>query len=191
MNVDKEHIVAACQQKDQKAMRWLYEELAPAMLGVCMRYTHSRDEAQDVLHDGFIKVYENIGMLQDPSSLESWVYHIMVNQAVDHIRSDMQIVYCDTNSLEDLPAEGDDGELDLDNTNRKAKEVVEVLQTLPKHLRVVFNMRAVEEMDFKDIAARLKLPQSTVRSHWIRAKKMIIKRLNKKGTDNERQVEEL
>lgn len=191
MNVDKEHIVAACQQKDQKAMRWLYEELAPAMLGVCMRYTHSRDEAQDVLHDGFIKVYENIGMLQDPSSLESWVYHIMVNQAVDHIRSDMQIVYCDTNSFEDMPAEGDDGELDLDYTNRKAKEVVEVLQTLPKHLRVVFNMRAVEEMEFKDIAARLKLPQSTVRSHWIRAKKMIIKRLNKKGTDNERQVEEL
>lgn len=191
MNVDKEHIVAACQQKDQKAMKWLYEELAPAMLGVCMRYTHSRDEAQDVLHDGFIKVYENIGMLQDPSSLESWVYHIMVNEAVDHVRSDMQMVYCDTNGFEDMPAVEDDGEMDLDYTNSKAKEVVEVLQTLPEHLRVVFNMRAVEEMEFKNIAARLKLPQSTVRSHWIRAKKMIIKRLNKKGTDNERKVEEL
>ena len=191
MNVDKEHIVAACQQKDQKAMKWLYEELAPAMLGVCMRYTHSRDEAQDVLHDGFIKVYENIGMLQDPSSLESWVYPIMVNEAVDHVRSDMQMVYCDTNGFEDMPAVEDDGEMDLDYTNSKAKEVVEVLQTLPEHLRVVFNMRAVEEMEFKNIAARLKLPQSTVRSHWIRAKKMIIKRLNKKGTDNERKVEEL
>ncbi len=184
MIADKEHIVAACQEKDPKAMKQLYEELAPQMLGVCMRYTHSRDEAQDVLHDGFIKVYENIGKLQDVSSLESWVYHIMVNQAVDYVKSNAQVVYFDTNSLADIAVD-DDGELDLDYTNSRAKDVVAVLQSMPERLRVVFNMHAVEEISYEEIAKRLKLPMATVRSQMARAKRMIIKRLNMKGFDNE------
>jgi RNA polymerase sigma-70 factor (ECF subfamily) len=185
MIADKEHIVAACQRKDQKAMKQLYEELAPAMLGVCMRYTHSRDEAQDILHDGFIKVYENIGKLKDASALESWVYHIMVSLSVDYLRRESNLTYYDMNSLADLAVEENEEELDLDRVDRTMKEVVAALQSLPASLRVVFNMRAVEEKEYEEIALLLHKSETTVRGYMARARQMIIEKLNMKGIDNE------
>ena len=185
MITDKEYIVAGCQKKNQKAMKQLYEELAPEMLGVCMRYTHSRDEAQDLLHDGFIKVYENIGKLKNASALESWVYHIMVSLSVDYIRRESNLTYYDTNSLANLAVEENEEELDLDRVDRTVNEIVAALQSLPAPFRAVFNMRAVEEKEYKEIALLLHKSESTVRGYMASARQMIIEKLDKKGIDNE------
>lgn len=185
MITDKKQLVEACKQRDQQAMKQLYDELAPSMLGVCMRYTHSRDEAQDLLHDGFIRVYENIGMLKNAESLESWVYHIMVSVSVDYLKSNSKVVYCDTDKLDWIAAEDEEEELDLDRINSRAEDIVEALQSLPEHYRVVFNMRAVEEMEYDKIAVLLKYSESTVRNYLVRAIELIKKKLNTKGIDNE------
>lgn len=181
MSTDKKQLVAACQQKDPEAMKQIYEEFAPAMLGVCMRYTHSRDEAQDLLHDGFIKAFESIGKLRDPEALEAWLRQIMVSVSVDFLKREKVLVYRDMESMIDHLNEPYDDALDLDGEEMRIAQIVKVLQSLPAHYRVVFNMREVEEMKFEDIAIILHLPETTVRSYVARAKKMLRDKIIKKG----------
>ena len=93
MNTDEEQFVKALKRKDREAQKELYNQLAPKMLGVCMRYTHSRDEAQDLLHDGFIKVFENIGSLSSTQKIEPWVRQIMVNTSINYISRSCDVLY--------------------------------------------------------------------------------------------------
>lgn len=185
MYTDRKQLVAACQRKEPQAMKQLYDELAPAMLGVCMRYTRSRDEAQDLLHDGFIKAYEGIGKLQDASALESWMTQIMVNLSLDYIRRGNNLCYCDIEAMYDEGARVDDEELDLDDKSAVVQEVVEAMQSLPGGYRAAFNMRAVESMDYDEIARLLRKSESTVRSYVARAKQMILEIINSKGNNYE------
>ena len=185
MITDKEQLVFACQQKDQEAMKRLYVELAPSMLGVCMRYTRSRDEAQDLLHDGFIKVYENIGSLKEPMALESWVYHVMVNVALDYLKSSAQLVCCDENDLEGFAPESDNESLDFDMMGISVEDVVNAIQSIPEKYSVLFNMREVEDMDYDEIAALLRMPEATVRSGVARARHLIRKKLKINDIDYE------
>ena len=188
MFTDRVQLVAACQRKDSRALKQLYDELAPAMLGVCMRYTRSRDEAQDLLHDGFIKAFENIGKLKEPSALDAWVRQIMVNVSINYVMRRNKVVYCDMENLtnrmdaEDAQvSDGNDGAPDFDEVDARVEEVVSAVQSLPDRYRLVFNMRAVEELDYDEIAKRLEQPLSTVRSYMSRARQMILKNLKKKG----------
>ena len=181
MITDKYQLVTGCQQKDPKAMKQLYEELAPVMLGVCMRYTHSRDEAQDLLHDGFVKAYENIDKLVNPSALWSWMYQIMVNLSINYVTRRDTLLYCDMEEVSEQNDWSDDFEMDLDETTNRAEELVEALQSLPARYRVVFNMRAVEEMEYSEIAAQLQVPESTVRSRVSRARQLLLEKLKMKG----------
>ena len=101
MMSDIEQVVDACRRKDAKAQKRLYDEYAPIMLGICMRYTHSRDEAQDLLHDGFIKIFENIGKLQNPMAVETWMKKIMVRVSINYVTRNRHILYTDINQLPD------------------------------------------------------------------------------------------
>ena len=181
MITDKQKLVAGCQRKDPEAMKQLYVEMAPMLLGVCMRYTRSRDEAQDLLHDGFIKVYENIGRLENPFALWTWMYKIMVNLSIDYVTRRNTVLYGDMEEVFEQEGIYDEKELDLDGTTNRADELVEALQSLPDRYRVAFNMRAVEEMEYDEIAAQLHLPETTVRSQVSRAKQMILEILKMKG----------
>lgn len=176
-----EQIVSACKRKDSKAMKLLYEELSPTMLGVCMRYTHSRDEAQDLLHDGFIKVFEKIDQLRKPEALVSWVYRIMVSVSIDYVKKNQEIVYCDLKQQDEENEPHVEEPYDLDAENTTVEEIVAILQSLPDRYRLMFNMREVEEMRYEEIAEQLKLPMTTVRSYVSRAKKMIKMKLGYQG----------
>ena len=91
MKLDEDQLVAACLKNDQNAYRQLYERFAPSMLGLCMRYVKDRDAAQDVLHDGFIKVFEKLNTLHANQSLGSWIYTIMLNTARNSIRTPLPV----------------------------------------------------------------------------------------------------
>ena len=191
MIIDKRQLVAACQQRDPEAMKQLYVELAPTMLGVCMRYTHSRDEAQDLLHDGFIKVFENINKLNNPLALVSWIYQIMVNLSIDYVVQNSNLQYYDAEKMEGFEDKSDEEQLDLDKQAKTAEEAVRALQSLPDVYRAAFNMRAVEGMEYDEMAAKFKKSEATVRRYVARAREMIIEKLNTKGKKYERQIEEL
>ena len=178
--VDKEQVVADCKRKNPQAMKRLYEEFAPMMLGVCMRYTHSRDEAQDLLHDGFIKVYESIRELEDPNSLESWMNRIMVNLSINYVVRRNEVRYFDLEQAEEEGLMDTELNLNMDSVVL-VDEVIGALQSLPDKYQLAFNMRAVEEMEYDEIARKLKVNESTVRSRVKRARALIVEKLNMKG----------
>lgn len=173
MNIEMEQIVTACQRKESKAQKCLYEAFAPVMLGVCMRYTHSREEAQDLLHDGFIKVFDKISELRNPSAAGAWIYKIMVHESVTFISRKSEVVYCDLDEMDRNEAPELMFRERFDTDNYGVESVISALQQLPDRYRLVFNMREVEEMEYSEIAEELGQTENTVRCQMARARRMI------------------
>ena len=153
-------MVEDCRRRDRKAMRRLYETTAPMAMGVCMRYCGNRAEAQDVMQDGYIKVYEGLGRLRDPEKLMAWVYQLMINECLNHLRGRMNTV-----SLDDLKTEPSVPPIDP----FADEEVMAALPKLPEKYRVVFNLMAVEGMDPEEAAQRLKTNVKNLRVMYSRA----------------------
>lgn len=178
MKPDLDQVVAACQRKEARAQKRLYDEFAPKMLGVCMRYTHSRDEAQDLLHDGFIKIFETIDTLKKTESIESWMCQIMIHTAINYISRQRNIQYTDLSLLPEqclIDQTDEDDETELPDYS--LEQIVNAIQHLPTQCRLVFNMHAIDDMDITQIARRLHKPESTIRGSLSRARHLLRKRL--------------
>ena len=180
MKIELEQIVAGCQRKDPKAQKRLYEVFAPKLLGLCMRYTTCRDEAQDLLHDGFIKIFESIGTLGNANTLEHWLHQIMTNTCIDYIRQNCQIQYSDLDTEEKylLIADEDDNETASPYPNFTMEQIVSAIQSLPAQQRAVFNLCGVEEIKYRQAAQMLGLTESNIRQQLKRAKDQLRKKLN-------------
>lgn len=170
MKFDMETIVLACQRKETWAQKALYEAYAPQMLGVCMRYTRSRDEAQDLLHDGFIKIFESIRKLQQPSALPSWIFKVMVRISVDYVRKNNMVVYQEVDS-DSLVGNIENQPFDTDQF--AVMDVMEAIRQLPAHSRLLFNMHEVDGLEYSEIADLLQVSETTVRSGVCRAKQQL------------------
>ncbi len=172
-----QEIIDGCLKNNRDAQRELYDKFAPVMLGVCLRYAGSREKAEDVLMDGFMKVFSSLSSFQGEGSLESWIRSIMIKTAVTHFRADRR--HRMTDSLDDvedsrLPAAGEDTPI---LTKLEASQVLEIVAQMPEDLRVIFNLRLVEEYSFKEIAEELGRNENTVRVYYQRARQWLIKRI--------------
>lgn len=172
MKLNLEDLTRACQRHDIRAQRQLYEEFAPMMLGVCCRYTHNLEEAQDLLHDGFVKVFENIGHLKNPHAVEDWIYHVMVNTSVNYVKRHRF-------RFEPLPDNTDDPPIVVNTSSISSEDLAILIRQLPDPYQLVFNLREVEGEEFSDIASRLGIADNSVRSILSRAKKMLRDQINK------------
>ena len=168
-----EELIAGCQNNNRDAQRRLYEKFASTMLGVCMRYANSKEEAEDVMMDGFMGVFKNISTYRGESSLDSWIRSIMVKTAISHFRAEKKHLMND--SLDDK----EDSLLPISEreesivTRLEAKQVLEIVAKMPEDLRVIFNLRLVEEYSFKEIAEELEKNENTVRVYYQRARQWI------------------
>lgn len=151
-----ESIVEGCKHRKSDAQRALYEELSPMVFGVCLRYADSRDDAKDMMQDAFVKVYERIGSLKDPSRLRVWTYNIAINTCIDAFRRRrMMPAAIDIGSLADEEEEPLAYTMD---------EMVAALQQITSRQRMVFNMCCIEEMPADKVAERLGCTASNVRA---------------------------
>ncbi|MBQ3739814.1 MAG: sigma-70 family RNA polymerase sigma factor [Bacteroidales bacterium] len=172
-----EELIAGCQNNNRDAQRRLYEKFASTMLGVCMRYANSKEEAEDVMMDGFMGVFKNISTYRGESSLDSWIRSIMVKTAISHFRAEKKHLMND--SLDDK----EDSLMPISEreesivTRLEAKQVLEIVAKMPEDLRVIFNLRLVEEYSFKEIAEELEKNENTVRVYYQRARKWLIDRI--------------
>lgn len=165
MSMDPEQIVRGCRRNDRRAQKALYDGMAPLAMGVCMRFASCRDEAQDLMQDGFVKVFERIRSLKEPQRLQSWVYSIMLNTCIDSHRRRQQFVSLDDNQ-ELAPAI-----LDLDPY--ADEEIVAAMQRLTAFQRAAFNMAEVEGYTSEEIAQRLGSNVMSVRATVSKAKKTL------------------
>lgn len=176
MTLDKQQqdVIAGCVQGKPLAQRALYDKHAPKMLAVCFRYAKDRDEAEDMLQEGFIKVFHNINKFQNQGSLEGWIRRIIVNTAIDMIRKNKALMLetpINDNLSENLIADEVTDNLDVEY-------LLNIIQELPTGYRLVFNLFAIEGYSHAEIGEKLNINESTSRSQYTRAKILIKKRIH-------------
>ncbi len=142
------------------------------MMGVCMRYAGSREKAEDVLMDGFMKVFQNLSTFKGDSSLDSWIRSIMVKTAISHFRTEKKHLQQEELDDNEVAAVANGQEASI-ITKLEAKQVMEMVAQMPDDLRVIFNMRLVEDYSFSDIAQALGRNENTVRVYYQRARQWI------------------
>lgn len=143
------------------------------MMGVCMRYADSRQEAEDVLQEGFIKVFEKIGQWTGSGPLGGWIRTVMVNTALTHIRSTKKWKDgADIEAAEELDA------ADIDAVSRMNEQaLLKLIESMPTGYRTVFNLFAVEGYSHKEIADSMGITENTSKTQFLKAKNWLKKNI--------------
>lgn len=167
-------IIQGCLRGDRLSQKQLFDRFSGKMLAVCMRYSKHRMEAEDLLQDGFIKVFTNLQQYKFEGPFEQWVRRIMINNAIKNChRKSFQNEF---NAGEDLPeAVGNPEAVDL----MAEKELLRLINELPEGYKVVFNLYAIEGYSHKEIASSLNIEESTSRSQLVKARKALQDKINK------------
>ena len=158
-------LIEACISKERWAQRVLYEEFYPSMMTVCLRYSNNRDDALDILHDGFIKVFKHITKYNMGTSLNAWIKRIMINTAIDYYRKRVRRRTEDIEEVYDMTSK-DPGIVSILN----AKDILHCLSLLSPSYRAVFNLYVIEGYSHKEIAGKLNISASTSRSNLVKAR---------------------
>lgn len=161
------HIIKGCVDRNRDCQRKLYDSLAGKMLFVCFRYCKNRDDAEDVLQEGFIKVFKHIHTFKFEGSFEGWVRRIMVNTAINFITIQKQKHLFD--DIENISVHPESESTDaIGQINEK--DLLKILNLLPDGYRTVFNLYAIEGYSHKEIAEMLKITEGTSKSQLSKAK---------------------
>lgn len=167
----EKQLIDGCKQRDARAMKSLYESYAGKMLSVCRRYVDDLQTAEDLLHDGFITIFEKIGEFRGDGVFEGWMRRIFVNVALGHLRK--------RDTLGD--ADGIDDHFSIASPDPspvqriEAEELMTCIAKLPVGYRTVLNLYAVEGFSHKEIAEQLHISEETSRSQFFRAKAQLQK----------------
>lgn len=162
-------IIQLCIEGDRKAQEAMYNHYASRMKGVCMRYAKSKQTAEDIFQDGFVKVFMNLHKYNGQGSFDGWVRRIIVNTAIDSYKKNIRLN--DTSSYDDL---GDQEQISIDSFEYlKEADLLNILKTLPDILRLIFNLYAIEGYSHKEIADMLHITESASKSQLYRSRKLI------------------
>jgi len=177
-------LVNACLKYDRASQKQLYQQYAEVMLGVCYRYTKSVVDAEDVLQEGFIRVFKNLHQYKFQGELGAWIRRIMVTTALNFLKrnaryqSDLAF-----DKIEMHPVTDENPEIQL-NT----KELASLIQQLPTGYQTIFNLHAVEGYSHVEIGSLLGITDGTSRSQYARARALMITWVKKYYLDNKLQT---
>ena len=159
-------LVKGCIAKNPAAQKLLFEKFSRKMMGICIRYAELREEAEDMLQNGFIRVFEKIETFRGDGSLEGWIRKIVVNESLSWLRKNkaakMNIDIEDAKYM--IPGNNHIGE------SVNEKDLLKMIQSLPVGFRTVFNMYAIEGYSHKEIGEMLGISEGTSKSQYSRAK---------------------
>ncbi|TSD65058.1 RNA polymerase sigma factor [Inquilinus sp. KBS0705] len=157
-----------CLRNDRKQQEMLYRILAPKMLAVCMRYAKDKDEAQDILQEGFIKMFKNMNNYRGEGSLEGWIRRIMVHSAISRYRKAKTMVLVDDFAEQNIPVSSS-----YNNNGLEAQELMSMVADLPDTYRSVFNMYAIEGYSHQEISGKLGMSELLSRTTLHRARTIL------------------
>lgn len=168
LEYDEKDLIKACARQERWAQKVLYEEHYSRMMGVCLRYSSDEEEALDILHEGFIKVFRNIRKYQPGTSLSAWIRRIMVNTAIDSYRKSIR------RRTEDIEQAYNLSTADADAISQcTEREILDAIQQLSPAYRAVFNLYVIEGYSHKEIAEMLDITESTSRSNLVKARQKL------------------
>ena len=175
-HLDELELIKGCVDNDVQCQKVLYEKYAPKMMGVSLRYCNSKMEAEDVLQDAFIKVFDKIKTFKGEGSFEGWIRKIVVFTALKS--NDKRVGKFEPGSLENVQEQSFDP---LAISNMETANLLSILQELPDGYKAVFNLYAVEGYSHREIGEILGISDVTSRSQYARSKQHLIKLLAKYG----------
>ena len=165
-------LIIKCINGDQRAQRALFERFAPKMLGVCLRYIKDRTQSEDVLQDGFVKVFLKIKDYKG-GSLEGWIRVIMVNTALDQVRKNYKF----RNNVATEEGSYKMVEKSFIVETLIAEDILGIINSMPVGYRTVFNMFAIEGYSHREIAEELGITENTSKSQYHRSREHLKKKL--------------
>lgn len=165
----EELIIVGCLRNNPAAQQELYYRYSPKMLSVCYRYAKNREDAEDMLQEGFIKIFTQIHQFEHRGALEGWIRRIIVHTCINNLKKNKKF----SDSVDLIHASGIPNGGENIPSLLQAKQVVECIRLLPIGYRTVLNLYAIEGYSHKEIAKILEIEESTSRSQYTRAKALL------------------
>ena len=173
----EEVILEGCLRNDSVAQRELYNTYSPKMLAVCFRYAHSREDAEDMLQEAFIKVFTQLRTFENRGSFEGWIRRIVVHTCINTLKKNKKF----NESVDLIHAASISIREETVPSVVQVKQIVDCIRSLPIGYRTVLNLFAIEGYSHREIAQLLDIEESTSRSQFTRAKGMLEELLIKKN----------
>lgn len=172
----EDSFIEGCKKHDRNSFELLYKKYAPGLLGICYRYCNTRAEAEDVLQDGFVKIFNNISSFEGKGSFEGWLKRIIVNTAINNYKSSIKHYFHEEIKDDMQTSEIDDEKTTLsDDISKDA--LIELIRELPTGYQLVFNMFAIDGLTHSEIANELNISVNTSKSQLFKARKQLKKTL--------------
>jgi RNA polymerase sigma factor (sigma-70 family) len=165
----EEALLQACLKNQPAAQQELYSKYSPKMLAVCYRFARNREDAEDMLQEGFIRVFTQIHQFQSKGSFEGWIRRIIVHTCINHLKKHKKF----NDSVDITQAHTLQVREDSVPSIIQAKQVIECIRMLPIGYRTVLNLFAIDGYNHREIATMLDIEESTSRSQYTRAKAML------------------
>jgi RNA polymerase sigma-70 factor (ECF subfamily) len=173
----EESLIKKCASGNSLAQKTFYEKFAGKMMGVCLRYTKDYEEAQDVMQDAFIKIFGKLIDYEMKGSLEGWVRRIVVNTALDSYRKNKK--HQKNVAVDTVDYLLEDKTFIIEELN--AEDLLTVIKSIPAGYQMVFNLFAIEGYSHREIAEKMNITESTSKSQYSRARKLLRDLLVKKN----------
>ena len=163
-----EILLKGCKKGKPKSQEALYRRFASAMYGICLQYASSEEDAQDIMQDGFVKVFRKLDQVNNPAAFPGWIRRVMINTALEKYRS--QVIL---QRMDDVQEEADEALDDGIFDNLTCQELVKLIQTLSPRYRMVFNLYAIEGYSHQEISEELGISVGTSKSNLSRARAIL------------------
>lgn len=169
-----EILIKGCRKGNSASQEKLYRQFSAAMYGLCLQYASSAEDAQDILQDGFVKVFKKIDQVKDAKSFPGWIRRVIINTALERYRSQVHLQRVD----EDPSLLNDQITDDiLDELN--AEDLIKIIQELTPKYKMVFNLYAIEGYSHKEISEKLYISEGTSKSNLSRARGILQEKVKK------------
>jgi len=165
----EEQMLAGSIKNNASAQEAFYNKFSPKMLGVCYRFAKNREDAEDMLQEGFIKIFTQLHQYRNEGALEGWIRRIVVHTCINVLKKNKKFA----ESVDIIHANSIHVKEDMIPSIMQAKQVVECIRMLPMGYKTVLNLYAIEGYSHKEIAEMLDIEESTSRSQYTRAKAML------------------
>ena len=166
--VSEAEMISGCVAGNREMQKLLYERFAATMKGVCLRYSKTSFEAEDIMHDAFLKVFKNIDKFKGDCPLEGWVRRVTVNTALSHLRS--RLHKTDVNETDEFI---EVAEPETAISNFAAEELMDLVRKLPPKYQKLVTLRYFDELSYEEIARELNAPLGTVKAQLHRARELL------------------
>jgi RNA polymerase sigma factor (sigma-70 family) len=181
-NISESDLIKGSIAGDRRMQEELYRRFAPKMYAVCLRYANNTNDAQDLLQEGFIKVYKNLHRFRAEGSFEGWVRRVFVNTSIEHFRKKTAQLSSVSEKEENTIEDADITALD----SLAEKDIINLVQELSPGYRTVFNLYVVEGYSHKEIGEMLGISEGTSKSQLARAKSILQKKITQYLSDTKK-----